>query len=499
MDLESLAREAGLPAPPVGLARVAVASVVFDSRRAGPGSLFVAIRGHHTDGHEHALAALAAGAVAAVVERPPHGVPPGRLLVAADTRVALARLAAAHWGHPSRACRVVGVTGTDGKTTTATLLHAALAGAGRRAGALTTVDFRVDGRIEPNRTRQTTLEAPDIQERLRGMVDAGCTEVALEVTSHALALHRVEEVRFAGAVFTTVSHEHLDFHGTWEAYFDAKASLLERAAATPDGFAVLNYDDARAYGRLAARPIPRRLAYSADGAPGADLRAQEIRATADGLRFTAETPAGRSDVAIHLPGSWNVGNALAALAAGLLLDAPLAGLAQGLSALAHVSGRMERVDLGQPFAVVVDYAHTPDALAKVLGALRTTTPGRLFVVFGSAGERDVAKRAAMGAIAAGLADQVVVTSEDPRGEDPGAICEAIAAGAEAAGGEPGATVHVIVDRAEAVDFAIAAALPGDTVLLAGKGHEASILVGRAPRPWSERAAAEAALRRRVRG
>lgn len=496
MDLRTLAHAAEVSPPAPELAAAEVRALVYDSRRAGPGALFVAIRGRHVDGHDHVAAALGAGAVAAVVERLPAGAPVGRCLTVADTRTALARLAARFWREPSRHLRVVGVTGTDGKTTTATLLHAALAGAGRRAGSLTTVDFRLGDAVEQNRTRQTTLEAPEVQERLRQMVDAGCTDVALEVTSHALSLHRVDAVRFQGAVFTNVSHEHLDFHGSWRAYFTAKASLLERAATAPDGFGVLNLDDARAHSLLAAVPIARRLSYSAAGDPAADLRASTVRATAEGTRFVAETPVGRADVALQLPGRWNVENALAALAAGLLVEAPLDRLAFGLGALTGVSGRMERIVRGQPFAVIVDYAHTPASLAKVLGTLRAATPGRLIAVFGSAGERDVAKRSSMGAIAAGLADQVVVTSEDPRDEDPEAICEAIVLGAVAAGGERGATVHAIVDRAEAIDFAVRSARPGDTVLLAGKGHEASILVGRTARPWNEREAAEAALGRR---
>jgi len=477
------------------VAAAEVLAVTQDSRRAGPGSLFVAVRGQHADGHDHVAAALAAGAVAAVVEHAPPGIPTERCLLADDGPAALGRLAARLWGDPSGRCRVVGVTGTDGKTTTCTLLHAALGGAGRRAGALTTVDFRCGTAVEANLTRQTTLEAPEVQERLHRLVEAGCTEVALEATSHALRLHRVDAVHFQGAVFTAVTHDHLDFHGSWEAYLAAKARLLEQAAASVDGFAVLNRDDERAYAPLATMSVPRRLSYSAAGAPGADLRAVAIEASPEGTRFVAETPLGRSAVSLRLAGRWNVDNALAALGAGLLLGLPLGRLVEGLEGCAGVSGRMERVDRGQPFAVIVDYAHTPASLAKVLGTLRPATPGRLWVVFGSAGERDLDKRATMGEIASGLADQVVVTSEDPREEDPDAIVAAIVAGALAAGGDSGATVHALVDRAEAIDFAIRRARPGDTVLLAGKGHEASILEGRGSRPWDERRAAEEALAR----
>ncbi len=496
VDWTGLARAAGLSAPHPAVAAVEVRGLAYDSRAVTPGTVFVAVRGQHADGHAFVAGALATGAVAAVVEAVPPGVPPDRCLVVPDARAALAPLAAAFFGHPSASCRVVGITGTDGKTTTCTLLQAALAAAGRVAGSLTTVDFRLGTAVEPNRTRQTTLEALEIQARLRAMVDDGCQDVALETTSHALALHRVDAVRYQGAVYTAITHEHLDFHGSWEAYFAAKASLLDRAAAEPGGFAVLNRDDARAFPLLAARPVGRRCTYSAAGDPAADLRATAVVPDLDGIRFTAETPAGPAPVSLRMPGRWNVANALAALAAGLCLDLALPDLVAGLERVERVPGRMERVDGGQPFTVVIDYAHTPAALGQVLQALRSATPNHLWVVFGSAGERDVAKRAEMGRIAAGLADQVVVTSEDPREEDPAAICAEIVAGAAEGGGRPGESVHVVLDREQAIDRAIAQAQPGDTVLLAGKGHEATQIVGRTAHPWDERGEAAAALGRR---
>jgi UDP-N-acetylmuramoyl-L-alanyl-D-glutamate--2,6-diaminopimelate ligase len=390
---------------------------------------------------------------------------------------------------------VIGITGTDGKTSTTTMLHAALSESLGKAGSLTTVDFRIGSEIEPNLSRQTTLEAPQVQGMMRRMLDDGCRAIVLESTSHGLALHRLDQIVFAGAVFTNVTHEHLDFHKTWEAYFEAKASLLDRARGD-GGFAILNRDDPLAFPRLLERAPARRLTYSAAGAEDADLRAGPPLVTAGGIAFQAKTPAGQVDVQLRMAGRWNVANALAAIGAGLLMDQPLDRLVQGLGSLAAIPGRMELVDLGQPFSVVVDYAHTAAALALALFELRSATPGRLWVVFGSAGERDRAKRAEMGRLAAQLADQVVVTSEDPRGENPEAIIDEICAGAVSGGAEEGANLRRLSDRREAVQIAIRGAIPGDTVLLAGKGHERSILTAAGPIPWDERAVAEAAIRSR---
>ena len=479
--------------PPAG--DIEVKGVIYDSRLAGPGQLFVAISGVHRDGHDFVRAALAGGSPAAVVEHDVEGASPARLVTVADSRIALAQLAAAIHGHPSRALPVIGVTGTDGKTSTTTMLQAALSPSLGRVGSLTTVDFRIGDEVELNLSRQTTLEAPEIQGLLRRMLNRGCRAVALESTSHGLALHRLDEIDFAGAVFTNITHDHLDFHKTWEAYFQAKASLLDRAKQG-GGFAVLNRDDPRAFDRLRERAPARRLTYSAAGRSDADLRAGPPRLEGVGLTFQALTPAGEATVRLGMVGRWNVANALAALAAGLLLEQPLEQLAQGLGRLAAIPGRMETVDLGQPFSVIVDYAHTPAALTLTLYELRSATPARLWVVFGSAGERDLAKRAEMGRIAARIADQVVVTSEDPRGEDPEAIIDEICRGAREAGAEEGDNLHRLTDRAEAIRLAIHSALPGDTVLLAGKGHERSILEVSGSVPWDERAAAEDAIRTR---
>jgi UDP-N-acetylmuramoyl-L-alanyl-D-glutamate--2,6-diaminopimelate ligase len=453
----------------------------------------VAIRGDHTDGHDHVPEAVARGAVAVVAERPIGGLDPQvAVILVANSRAALAPLAARMFGDPSRRLCVAGVTGTDGKTTTTTMLHAAWQASGIEAAALTTVDFRVGATVTPNRTRQTTLEASDLQAQLRDALERGCTHVALETSSHALVLHRVDEVEYRVAVVLAVTSEHLELHGTREAYMAAKARLVERVAAHPDGLAVLDGDDSYAFARMRSIAVPRRLVVSAAGSAAADLRAEGVVAGPEGVRFLARTPWGDTAVELRLAGRFNAGNALAALAAACATGASLEGAARGLAALERVPGRMERVDRGQPFSVVIDYAHTAESLERVLGELRAATPGRLWAVFGSAGERDRPKRAAMGAVAARLADRVVITDEDPRGEDRLAILDEIAAGARAAGVADDA-LAVIPARAEAIAFAIDNAIPGDTVLCAGKGHESSIIGSDGPQPWSERAVVEAAL------
>jgi UDP-N-acetylmuramoyl-L-alanyl-D-glutamate--2,6-diaminopimelate ligase len=473
-----------------------VTSITYDSRTVCPGALFVAVPGEHQDGHSFVESALAGGAVLSLAEHDVPGADPDKVVVVRDARRALAALAATFYDHPSDQVPVVGITGTDGKTTTTTLLQAALGASLGPTGSLSTVDFRMGQTVEPNLTRQTTLESLEVQAWMRRMVDAGCRAIALEATSHGLALGRLDEIRFAGAVYTSITHEHLDFHKTWEAYFLAKASLLDRAVQA-GGFAVLNRDDPRAYPLLQKRASSRTLTYSALGDKEADIRADRVAAQAGGLGFTAVTPAGSAEVRLSIGGRWNVGNALAALGAGLLLEQPLERLVSGMAELRGVPGRMEAVQLGQSFSVIVDYAHTPAALTLALHELRGATAGRLWVVFGSAGERDVAKRGEMGRIAAQLADQIVVTSEDPRGEDPQAIIDQIWTGAMAAGAQPQINLHREADRDQAIRIAIAAARPGDTVLLAGKGHEGSILLASGSMPWDEREAAEAALRARL--
>lgn len=494
MTVAELLAAAGLPPLPQA-APLEVTRIVDDSRRAGPATLFVGVPGRRGDGADHVADALARGAVAAVVGHPPPGLaPPAPVLVVDDPVGALARLAATLHRHPSRDLCVVGVTGTDGKTTTTAMVHAAWRGAGLRAAALGTVDLRYDDRVEPNDERLTTPSAPQLQERLGAARDAGITHVALETSSHALALRRVEGVAYRGAAYTRITSEHLDLHGSREEYVRAKLRLAEAVACRGDGFVVVDADDADTTRRVRAVGAPTTLTYSATGNP-ADCVAHHVRVGSDGISFVATTPWGRARVELPLAGRFNVANALAALACACLTDAPLDAAVAGLAWLRPVAGRMERLDLGQPFTVIVDYAHTAAALATVLGELRAVTPGRLVVVFGSAGERDTTKRPEMGRVAARLADVVVVTDEDPRHEERRRILEEIAVGARSAGARDGVDLHLVVDRAEAIHLAITAARPGDTVLLAGKGHERSLEVGDDALPWDERAVAEAAVRR----
>jgi UDP-N-acetylmuramoyl-L-alanyl-D-glutamate--2,6-diaminopimelate ligase len=504
MLLSDLLRQSGIDPAQGGDPQVT--AVEYDSRRCGPGTLFVSVPGFHVDGHGFAAAAVRVGAVAVVAERTPiPAIPEATPLLQVDSaRRALSALAATIAGHPSRRMTVAGITGTDGKTTTATMLWAAWQAAGQKAASVTTVDLRIGDEVRPSAGRITTLEATELHRFLAAAADAGCTHAAVETSSHGLHLHRVDDVDYDLAVYTRITSEHLDIHGNREEYLRTKQRLLELVGTRPGALAVLDRDDDFAYPRLAGMPVARRLTYSASGRPEADLVAEDLRVNARGVHFVAGTPWGRTEVGLRLAGAFNAANALAALAAacgggpgveggGISLEAAV----RGLGALERVTGRMERVDLGQDFGVIVDYAHTTAALETVLGELRRATSGRLWAVFGSAGERDREKRGAMGRVAARLADVVVVTDEDPRGEDRLAIVEEIAAAAEATGAVRGARLHLIPNRAEAVDFAIGHAAAGDTVLLAGKGHERTIETAAGPVPWDERAEAEAALLRRL--
>ena len=488
--------DAALQSSAAGLEITAIGS---DSRSLAPGSLFVAIPGLRSDGHRFIAAAVDRGAVAVVAERLPDASidPSTPVIIVGDSRLALSDLAAAFNDHPSRALCVAGITGTDGKTTTATLLWYAWRAAGIAAASITTVDRRTLDGVTANPSRQTTPEAPELQAELARIRDAGCTHVALETSSHALEMRRADGVEFRAAVFTRITTEHLELHGSRNRYLAAKARLLEHVSARPDGIAVLDAGDPFGFPHLAVIPVATRLTYTDLPHIAADLRAEDIVTEPSGVRFTARTPWGDAGVRLRLAGSFNVRNALAALAAACATGADLGSAVTGLEAAEAVTGRMERIDLGQPFNVVVDYAHTSDALETVLRELRQTTAGRLWAVFGSAGERDVEKRPAMGSVAARLADVSVITDEDPRGEDRQLILEQIAAGAVAAGARRGEDVFVIPDREEAIAFAVANAAPGDTVLCAGKGHEKTVETATGEIPWNERAVAIAAIRRRI--
>jgi len=465
----------------------------YDSRRLKRGDCFVAIPGTHTDGHRYVETALRDGAVAAVVQRRAGTAWPQ--IVVPDTRRALALMASTLYGHPSREMVVIGVTGTDGKTTTTTMIHQMLSSAGRPAGSMSTVDIRLGDLVDLNDSRQTTLEALEIQEQLARMRDGGLTYAVIETSSHGLALQRVEGVDYDVAVFTNIAHEHLDFHKTIEAYREAKAQLVDLTRdswpKTLPKTAVLNRDDP-SYAYLVNRPVARQITYGIQ--LDAELKANRVEATPEGLRVEASTPLGPLPLRLKLSGRWNAANALAAAAAGVAIGLTLDEIREGLESYNGVSGRMERVDLGQPFAVIIDYAHTPQSLEKVLRELRPITKGKLIAVFGSAGDRDRRKRSWMGEIAARLSDYAVFTNEDPREEEAMTILNEIAAGAEEVGWTEGKNYARIEDRREGIVHAVRHATPGDTILLAGKGHERSILIGRGKEPWDERAAAEAAIR-----
>jgi UDP-N-acetylmuramoyl-L-alanyl-D-glutamate--2,6-diaminopimelate ligase len=489
----------GRAAGSAALADVAVSGVTYDSRGVAPGSLFVAIPGEHVDGHDYAAAAAADGATALLVERPLPEVAVAQLIVD-DARRALASAAAWWFRDPSHQLTVVGITGTDGKTTTAYLAVAALEAAGRRTGMIGTIATRIGGRTEAHQAHATTPEAPELQATLRAMVDAGDDVAVLETTSHGLALDRVASVAYDVAILTNLTHEHLELHGTWEAYRDAKLSLfdrlrLARTVTKPRPVppaAIVNLDDpsAGAFIGTARGAGARVLTYGTDAA--ADFRATRVSEDASGLRADIEGPAGAASLELRLAGRFNVLNALAVVALGEALDLDPATIRAGMAQLESVPGRMERIDVGQPFGVVVDFAHSPASLQTVLDLLAPAAAARaggLIAVFGSAGERDTQKRPQMGRIAGERARLVIVTDEDPRGEDREAILDEIARGAETAGKRRGQDLQLVPDRRAAIAAAFEAARPGDIVLLAGKGHERSIIGPDGEQPWDERAVA----------
>jgi len=469
-----------------GTGDVEIRSIQLDSRRVGGGDLFVCLEGLARNGHDFAAAAVDQGAVALVVRRPveeARGVPQ---VVVEDPRRAMARLAVAFYGDPASHLTLVGVTGTNGKTTVTHFLHAVAREEGKRAEVLGTLGSLADGMYRS--TGFTTPEAPELQRVLREAVDRGTEWVAMEVSSHALAQKRVFATRFAAVVFTNLTRDHLDYHGDMEAYFRAKALLFTEEGRGADGgtVAVIGIDDP-AGRRLAGLASGRVVTYGLRGP--ADYRARRVRVRPDGTRYELVTPQGRAQVRLRLLGRFNVANALAAQATALELGAPLEAVVRGVERLAAVPGRMELVPGSQPFLVLVDYAHTPDALAHALAEARRLAKRRLLVVFGCGGDRDVGKREEMGAVAARLADRVVVTSDNPRGEDPAAIAERILAGAR-----PGpAETTVELDRARAIAQALKEARAGDVVLIAGKGHETEQIAGGKAVPFDDRKVAAEVL------
>ena len=507
----------GLPATVAAEARAAlptVRAIRFDSRQVEPGDLFVCIAGEREDGHAFAPMAVAAGAVALVAGAGRDaglaglGVP---VVEVPDPRVTLAAISAAHEGYPARSLTVIGVTGTDGKSTTCFLIAAALEGCGKQVGLLTTIESRVADAVFANPTRLTSQEAPYVQHLLAEMVAAGCTHAVVEATSIGLDLHRVDGCLFDVAVFTNLTGDHLDYHGTIERYRTAKARLFAMLDEPRQGkrgrpVAVLNRDDPN-WRYFAGRTKARAVTYALDDAE-ADVRVEDMLLWPDGATFALVADEDSADASIRLPGRYNVANAAAAITAAAVLRLDIEAAAAGVAACEGVPGRMERI-AGAPFTVIVDYAHTGDALRNVAETLRPIldqagADGRLIAVFGCAGERARERRTGLGAVAARALDYCVLTDEDPRGEPSEAIIDEIAramlaGGATEAPGEAprtGGTFERVADRRAAIARALEVARAGDIVVIAGKGHESTIEYADGPRPWDDRAVAREEIARR---
>jgi UDP-N-acetylmuramoyl-L-alanyl-D-glutamate--2,6-diaminopimelate ligase len=462
--------------------------LAYDSRQVKPGDVFIALKGLKAAGADFATDAIRRGAVAVVADRSAETEPVVPWVVVPDARAAMAALSAEFYEHPSRSMQVVGITGTNGKTTTAYLLRAVFESAGKKCGLLGTVTYSVgDAELPASRT---TPEAPDVQRMFRHMVDAGCGACVMEVSSHALALKRVDGTAFAAAVFTNLTRDHLDYHGDMESYFTAKRRLFDMLP--PGAPSVVNLDDPRGESlrKAVSTPVTYAISKQADVTPG------PLTLTFEGLEFDARTPKGPVHVRSKLVGRPNVSNILATIAVATALDIPAAAIERGLASLGGVPGRFELVSNSKDdVTVVIDYAHTDDALKNLLETARPLAPRRVITVFGCGGDRDRTKRPLMGAVAARLSDVVVMTSDNPRSEDPVRIIEEIKRGIPPASDRTAAT-FAIVDRKEAIQFAIKKAEPGDLVLLAGKGHEHSQTIGSQERPFDEAAIAREALERR---
>ena len=491
---------------------VVITGLAWDSREVQRGNLFVALKGEHSDGHQFIPQAVERGALAVIGSQPcPECEAP--YIQVEDTRQALAHLSAAFYRFPGRQLTVIGVTGTDGKTTTANLIYQIMLSAGLQTGIISTVNATIGDQVLDTGLHVTTPEAPDVQRYLARMVSAGLTHVVIEATSHGLAQHRVTGCEFDVAVVTNVTHEHLDYHGSFEAYLQAKGQLftsLEETHPKPNGnphTAVLNRDDS-SYPYLKGLSAGRQIAYSLAvgeqsevSETGEALFANDVVEEPDGVRFTVHGPGLEFPVQSSLVGLYNVSNILAAVGATVFgLRLPVAAAQDGIANMQGVPGRMERIDLGQDFIAIVDFAHTPNALRRALETVRTITrhlpgaaPGRVITVFGSAGLRDRQKRRMMAEVSAELADITILTAEDPRTESLDGILAEMARGAAAKGGIEGQTFWRKPDRGEALRFAVGLARPGDLVVACGKGHEQSMCFGEKEYPWDDRTAMRAAL------
>lgn len=499
--VEAVSRLTPLQAPDLGAAASRdVSAIAYDSRVVTPGAVFVALQGTKQDGTRYAAQAIERGAIAVVADRAPEGETSVPWIVAEQGRVALAALAAAYYQHPSERLLLVGVTGTNGKTTSTYLLEGVFHAQGWTSGRIGTTGYRVGREERPS--ARTTPEAPDLQALLREMVDLGCQACAMEVSSHALDLERVSFSRFGAAIFTNLTRDHLDYHGDMEAYFAAKRRLFEMLPR--EAPAAINLDDPRGERLLdvVGRPVTYALSKPADVAP------RSLQLSLRGIDAELATPAGLMRLRTPLPGRPNAYNALGVVAACVGLDIPLAAIADGLEHIAPVPGRFEVVSAEtDDVSVIVDYAHTDDALKNLLETARALAPQRIVTVFGCGGDRDKTKRPLMGAVAARLSDLVILTSDNPRSEDPAAIIEDIKRGlvppdrptrhaGQAVAAVQSTPWRAIVDREEAITRAIVDAQPGDLVIVAGKGHESTQTIGDRVLPFEDGKVARQALRRR---
>jgi len=472
-----------------GPTRRAVRRLTADSRQVVPETLFVALRGVHTDGHRFLGEALDRGASVLVVEEFPGALQERvqqtgcTVVKVPNSHQAFALLASAYYGHPGRRLRLIGITGTNGKTTTSYIIESILQAAGKAVGVIGTVSYRIGTQEIP--ATHTTPDAFELHRLLAQMVEANLGYAVMEVSSHALDQERVWGCRFEAAVFTNLSRDHYDYHGTVEAYFAAKARLFQDLSSV---WHILNLDDP--YGQqLLQMSRARLLTYGLEGE--ATCKPSAVRHGLDGIRFTLSTTKGQLEITSPLVGRHNVYNLLAGIAVAIALDIDAGAIIQGIARLQRIPGRLERVDSGQDFAVFVDYAHTPDALEKVLQLVRTETTGRLITVFGCGGDRDPGKRPLMGQVATRVSDYTIITSDNPRTEDPQRILDAIITGVESA-----ADYVALPDRQEAIEHAIAMAQPRDTIVIAGKGHEDYQILGQTRRHFDDREVAQAALERR---
>ena len=470
---------------------IQITGVQYDSRKVAKGNVFVAVRGTEVDGHRFVQNAVTAGAAAVVVED--EGAAPDALMLHAgvckllvpDTRAALAAMSRNFYSDPSRSLRLVGVTGTNGKTTTTHLVRAILEASGERAGLLGTIEYRIGDEVRP--ATHTTPESLELNGLLSEMVRTGCTAAVMEVSSHALAMKRVDGLRFQTAVFTNLTQDHLDFHGSMDAYLDAKRILFK--TLDPSATAVTNADDPS--GIAIVEGTPARVLMYGTG-ERADVRATDVTLGVQGCGFTMTAVGMSGTVASPLTGQFNISNILAAAGAGIALGLPWEAIRAGIASVRSVRGRFEQVVAPQGWTAIVDYAHTPDALENVLRTIHSVKPagaGRVITVFGCGGNRDAGKRPIMGRIASALSDLTIVTSDNPRGEDPGAIIAQIVAGVAT-----GRDVQVEPDRRSAIRMALEAAVRDDVVLIAGKGHENYQVIGTTRSHFDDREEVEAFLR-----